>query len=60
MPYLNLKVAGSLSQDQKAQLAEAFTESLEKIANKPKSATYVVIEEVPRTNWAKNGELLES
>ena len=60
MPYLNLKVAGTLSLEQKAALAEAFTEALERIAGKPRAATYVVIEEVPRTNWAKSGQLLES
>ncbi len=29
-----------------------------KVAGKPPSATYVVIEEVDRENWGKGGELL--
>ena len=59
MPYIQLRVAGNLTKDQKKEIAQQFTQTMEDVANKPKSATYIVIEEVPRENWAKNGELLE-
>lgn len=59
MPYVNLKVAGKLTREQKAQIAREFSETLLKVANKPKEATYIVIDEVPRENWAKGGQLLE-
>ncbi|RAP30814.1 4-oxalocrotonate tautomerase [Candidatus Marinamargulisbacteria bacterium SCGC AG-343-D04] len=59
MPFLNLKVAGTLSKEQKEQLVDEFTASLEKIAGKPKEATYIVIDEVPRQNFAKSGKLLD-
>lgn len=58
MPYVNVKVAGELSNDQRRQIIEGVTELMQKVANKPPAATYVVIDEVPRSHWAKNGKLL--
>ena len=58
MPYVNVKVAGDLSEEQKQAIVEGVSELMEKVANKPKSATYVVIDEISRDNWGKNGELL--
>jgi 4-oxalocrotonate tautomerase len=59
MPYVQLRVAGQLSREQKETIAREFTATLERVAGKPPGATYVVIEEVPRGNWAKGGVLLE-
>jgi 4-oxalocrotonate tautomerase len=53
MPYINLKVVGKLSRDQKEQIAREFSETLLKVAKKPKDATYLVIEEVDGANWAQ-------
>ena len=58
MPYINLKVAGKLTREQKTAIAKEFAETLEKIAGKPKSATYLVIDEVERENWAQGDKLL--
>ncbi len=58
MPYVNVKVAGKLTKDQKRRIVEGVTKLLEEVAGKPPSATYVVIEEVDRENWGKGGELL--
>ncbi len=58
MPYVNVKVAGKLSKEQKQRLVEGITKLLEEVADKPPSATYVVIEEVDRDNWGKGGKLL--
>ena len=58
MPYVNVKVAGSLTKEQKRQIVEGITKLLEEVAGKPPSATYVVIEEVDRDNWGKGGKLL--
>jgi len=52
MPYINLKVVGKLSQDQKQQIAKEFTDTLLRVAGKPKDATYLVIDEVDGANWA--------
>ena len=59
MPYINVRVAGKLSKEQKQEIVSDITGTMERVAGKPKSATYVVIDEVPRENWAKSGELLE-
>ena len=58
MPYVNVKVAGKLSKEQKEKIVEGITKVLEEVANKPPSATYIVIDEVDRENWAKGGKLL--
>lgn len=53
MPYINLKVVGKLSKEQKKVIAKQFSETLLKVANKPKDATYLVIDEVSGENWAQ-------
>jgi 4-oxalocrotonate tautomerase len=58
MPYVNVKVAGELTKEQKKKIVEGITKVLEEVANKPPSATYVVIEEISRENWGKGGKLL--
>lgn len=59
MPYINVRVAGKLSREQKEEIAKRLTETMKEVAGKPESATYVVIDEVSRENWAKSGQLLE-
>ena len=59
MPYISVRVAGELTQEQKQEIVSDITATMKRVANKPESATYVVIDEVPRKNWAKSGELLE-
>ena len=60
MPYVNVKVVGKLTKEQKEKIAEGITKVLEEVANKPPSATYIVIDEVDRENWAKGGKLLSN
>ena len=57
MPYVNVKVVGKLSKDQKQKIAKDISESLLKHAAKPKDHTYIVFDEVDGVNWAK-GEAL--
>jgi 4-oxalocrotonate tautomerase len=59
MPYVNVKLAGALSKEQKAKIAKEITDTLERVANKPKSYTYIVFDEVDGENWAVAGELLD-
>ena len=59
MPYINVRVAGKLTGEQKRQIAARITQVMEEVAGKPPSATYITIDELERTNWAKSGELLE-
>lgn len=58
MPYINLKVAGKLTREQKEKIAKEFADTLERVAGKPKNATYLVIDEVERENWAQGEKLL--
>lgn len=58
MPYVNIKVAGKLTKEQKQKIVEGITKLLEEVANKPPQSTYIVIDEVDRENWAKGGKLL--
>ncbi len=58
MPFVNVKVAGSLSKDQKKELAERITEALRDVAGKKPESTYIVFDEVERENWAAGGSLL--
>ena len=58
MPYVNVKVAGKLSKEQRIEIAKDISSSLERVANKPKKATYIVFDEVDRENWAIGDELL--
>ena len=53
MPYINLKLVGKLTKEQKDRIAKEFSETLLKAAGKPKEATYLVIDEVSGENWAK-------
>jgi 4-oxalocrotonate tautomerase len=57
MPYVNLKLIGKLTQEQKSRIAAEFSDTLERVAGKPSEHTYIVIEEVERENWAKGGKL---
>lgn len=58
MPYISIRVAGTLTKEQKQEIAKQVTQTMKDVADKPESATSVVFDEVPRENWAKSGQLL--
>lgn len=58
MPYVNVKTAGSLSREQKKELAERISAALMDVAGKKPESTYIVFEEIERENWAVGGRLL--
>ena len=60
MPFVEVKVAGSLTVEQKREIVSQITKTMQEVAGKPPEATYVVLTEVPRENWAKKGRLLEN
>ena len=59
MPYVNIRIAGTLSREQKARIAAEVTDTLERIAFKPKSYTYIAFDELADENWAIAGKLLD-
>ena len=58
MPYVNIRVAGTLSKEQKANISRGVTEVISKEANKPPEAVLIFIDEAERDNVAKSGILL--
>ena len=59
MPYVNIRIAGSLTREQKSEIAREITGTLERIAGKPASYTYIAFDELPDENWAIAGKLLD-
>lgn len=59
MPYVNIRIAGTLTREQKSKIASEITDTLERIAHKPASYTYVTFDEVQEENWAVAGKLLD-
>lgn len=57
MPYINLKLVGKLTKEQKQRIAREFSDTLLKVAGKPKESTYLVIDEIAGENWAKGDKL---
>jgi 4-oxalocrotonate tautomerase len=56
MPYINLKLVGTLNKQQKEQIAKEFSDTLLRVAKKPKDSLYLVIDEVKGENWAKGDQ----
>lgn len=59
MPYVNVRIAGSLTREQKRLIAGEITDTLARIADKPPAYTYVTFDEVAEENWAVAGKLLD-
>lgn len=59
MPYVNIRVAGTLTKEQKQKISQGVTEVISREANKPPEAVLIFIDEVPHENIAKAGKLME-
>ena len=59
MPYVNIRVAGTLSKDQKAEICRRVTDAISTVAGKPKDSILIFIDEVAHENIASGGELLQ-
>jgi 4-oxalocrotonate tautomerase len=58
MPFINLKLIGNLTKEQKEKIAREFSDTLLRVAGKPRESTYLVIDEVKGENWAQGEKLL--
>lgn len=58
MPYVNVKVAGKLSADQKREIARRIADTLFDVAQKKPESTYIVFDEIERDSWAVGENLL--
>ncbi len=59
MPYVNIRVAGTLTRKQKKKIAKGVTKVIAKEAGKPESSILIFIDELHRQNIAKAGKLLD-
>ena len=60
MPYVNIRVAGSLSKEQKEKICKRVTDVISEEAQKPPESVLIMIDELDRDNIAKAGNLLSS
>jgi len=58
MPVVHIRMLEGRTVEQKRQLAEAITKALVDIAKTTPEAVNIIIDDYPRTNWAKAGKLL--
>ncbi|MDH3347391.1 MAG: 4-oxalocrotonate tautomerase family protein [Desulfobulbaceae bacterium] len=59
MPYVNIRVAGSLSREQKQNIVKRVTDVIAEEANKPKQSVLIFIDEESRENIGSGGVLLD-
>ena len=55
MPLVNIKVAGEVTEEQKAKLIAGATDLIVDVLGKSPAVTWVVIDEVRTENWGTGG-----
>ena len=58
MPFVNVKMLKGRTEEQKRKLAEAITDAMVAICGAKAEGTMVVIEDIARDHWGRNGKLL--
>ena len=59
MPYVSIRVAGSLNKQQKEEICSGVTDVIAKAAGKPKDSILIFIDEAEHENVSSGGKLLE-
>ena len=59
MPYVNIRVAGTLTREQKEKICSGVTDVIAEVANKPKDSILIFIDEDQHENIASGGKLLK-
>lgn len=59
MPYVNIRLAGSLSREQKEEMCAGVTRVIAKVTQKPEDSILIFVDEVDHENIAKGGKLLQ-
>jgi 4-oxalocrotonate tautomerase len=59
MPYVNIRVAGTLDKKQKEEICSGVTDVIARVANKPKESILIFIDEDQHENIAQGGRLLQ-
>jgi len=58
IPYVSIRVAGTLDRKQKEEICAGVTDVIARVAAKPKESILIFIDEVERDNIASGGKLL--
>jgi 4-oxalocrotonate tautomerase len=58
MPYVNIRLAGSLSREQKEEMCAGVTRVIAEVTRKPEDSILIFVDEVDHDNIAKGGTLL--
>ncbi|MDP1731947.1 MAG: 4-oxalocrotonate tautomerase family protein [Devosia sp.] len=56
MPYVNVRIAGGATPEQKDEVIKGITDVLVRVLNKNPETTFVVTDEVPLDNWGHKGK----
>ncbi len=59
MPYVNIQITAGASKEQKAELVQEVTASLQRILGKKPEYTHIVIQEIAEENWGFAGLLTD-
>jgi len=59
MPYVNIRVAGTLNKQQKEEICSGVTDVIARVANKPKDTILIFIDEDQHENISTGGKLLQ-
>ena len=59
MPYVNIRVAGTLNKQQKEEICSGVTDVIARVANKPKDTILIFIDEDQQENISTGGKLLQ-
>lgn len=57
MPFIEVKLYEGRSRDQKQELVDRITEAFVEVAGTPREHVWIVFRDVPKDQWAMNGEL---
>ena len=56
MPVVQVSVWAGISEENKKKMVEGITKVIEEVGV-PREAITIIIEEIPKTNWASGGRL---
>lgn len=59
MPYVNIRVAGKLTKEQKEKICAEITSTISAVTGKPKSTVLIFVDELEHENISLGGTLLQ-
>ena len=57
MPYVSIRITKGITKEQKAQIVEEVTATLQSVLGKKPEHTHIIIDEVDEENWGFAGML---